>query len=82
MSKKFSVALATTAALMFSAAPVMVAHAADAKVICEGANACKGQSACKAGANKTCKGQNVCKGQGVASISKAECDAFKAKKSS
>jgi hypothetical protein len=82
MSKKFSgIALATTAALMFAAAPLMSAHADEAKVKCEGANACKGQSACQT-AKSSCNGKNACKGQGFVMLPKAECDAAKAKKSS
>lgn len=82
MSKKFSsIALATTAALMFSAAPLMGAHADEAKVKCEGVNACKGQGAC-GGKSNSCSGKNACKGQGFNMLSKAECDAAKAKKSS
>ena len=82
-SKKFTaVALATTAALMFSAAPLMTAQAGDAaKVKCDGGNACKGQSACKT-AKSACKGQNACKGMGYVMSTQAECDAAKAKKSS
>jgi hypothetical protein len=82
-SKKFSsIALATTAALMFSTAPLMSAQASDAaKVKCEGANACKGQSQCGT-ASSTCKGQNACKGKGFTMVTKAECDAAKPKKSS
>ena len=83
MSKnKFSVALATAAALAFTVAPLTIAQASDAKEVCAGVNACKGQSACKGGANNTCKGQNACKGKGVSLMTKAECDAAKAKKSS
>ena len=81
-SKKFSsIALATTAALMFSTAPLMTAQADDAKVKCEGVNACKGTSAC-ATADTACKGKNACKGKGFVMSTKAECDAAKAKKSS
>jgi len=81
-SKKFSsIALATTAALMFSTAPLMSAQADEAKVKCEGANACKGQSACQT-AKSSCSGKNACKGQGFTMVTKAECDAAKAKKSS
>jgi hypothetical protein len=78
-SKKFSgFALATAAAVMFSAAPVLTAHAGDeAKVKCEGANACKGKSAC-ATAKNSCAGQNGCKAQGYTMLSKTECDAAKA----
>jgi hypothetical protein len=41
-------------------------------------NSCKGQSACKS-ANNACKGQNSCKGKGFLEMSKADCDAAKAK---
>jgi hypothetical protein len=71
--------LAAAAALMFSTAPLATANAADAaKVKCEGANGCKGQSACHT-AISGCQGQNSCKGKGYLMLSKAECDAAKAK---
>ena len=74
-AKKLSrLALATAAAVMFSTAPITGAHAEDAKVKCEGVNACKGQSACKSAKN-ACKGQNACKGAGFLELTKAECDA-------
>lgn len=78
--KRFSgLALAAAAAIVFSAAPLSAANAADeAKVKCAGANACKGQSACKS-EKSSCKGQNACKGQGYVELSKADCDAAKAK---
>jgi hypothetical protein len=44
----------------------------EAKVACNGANACKGQSECKS-ANSSCKGQNACKGQGFVSLTPEEC---------
>jgi len=82
MSKKFSsIALATTAALMFTTAPLMNAHADEAKVKCEGVNACKGQGACAGKAN-SCSGKNECKNKSFSMLPKAECDAAKAKKSS
>lgn len=71
--------IATAAALLFGsvvAAPVSAAD--EAKVKCEGANACKGKSSC-ATAKNSCAGQNSCKGQGYVNLSKAECDAAKAK---
>jgi uncharacterized membrane protein len=71
-------AIATAAALLFSTAVVSVANAEDAKVKCEGVNSCKGTSAC-ATAHNSCQGQNSCKGQGFLSLSKADCDAAKAK---
>jgi uncharacterized membrane protein len=79
-SKKFSAGmLAAAAAMLFSTAPLVTANAADeAKVKCEGVNSCKGKSAC-ATAQSSCKGQNSCKGQGFLELTKAECDAAKAK---
>lgn len=78
-SKKFSsAALATAAAVLFSTAPALTAHAADeAKVKCEGVNACKGKGACSTAKN-ACAGQNVCKGTSYLLLPKAECDAAKA----
>ena len=78
------VALATAAAMLFSSALVGTASAADeakadaAKIHCTGVNSCKGQSACKS-ANNACKGQNSCKGKGFLEMTKADCDAAKAK---
>ena len=72
------IALAAAAAVIFSAAAVGTASADDAKIKCTGVNSCKGQSACKS-ANNSCKGQNSCKGKGFMEMTKAECDAAKAK---
>ena len=44
----------------------------EAKVACNGGNACKGQSECKS-ANSSCKGQNACKGQGFVSLTPEAC---------
>jgi hypothetical protein len=72
-------AIATAAALLFSTIAVPTAGAADeGKVKCEGVNACKGKSACGTATN-ACAGQNSCKGVGYLMLSKAECDAAKAK---
>lgn len=78
--KKLStLALATAAAVMFSSAPLTAANAADdGKVKCEGVNSCKGTGACGSAAN-ACAGKNTCKGQGFLMLSKADCDAAKAK---
>lgn len=69
-------ALAATAAIAFSAAPLTSAMAAGKhhnKVACYGMNKCKGQSKCKTSAN-ACKGQNQCKGQGKMMVkSEAAC---------
>ena len=69
--------LAATAAAVF--AVTTFAAAAQAQVVCAGANACKGQSACKSGAS-SCKGQNACKGQGFVTTGTAfECTVIKSK---
>lgn len=72
-----AVMIATAAALLFGTISAPVSAADEAKVKCEGANACKGKSAC-ATAKNSCQGQNSCKGQGYLSLTKAECDAAKA----
>jgi len=80
--KLTGLALATAAAGLFATAgiaPVMAAkHMGEAKVHCDGVNSCKGTSACQT-ASSACKGQNSCKGKGWLSMTKAECDAAKAK---
>ena len=67
--KLTGLALATAAAGLFATAgiaPVMAEkHMGEAKVHCDGVN--------------SCKGQNSCKGKGWMFMSKAECDAAKAK---
>jgi hypothetical protein len=77
-TKHSGIALATAAALLFSTAPVTGAQAADAKVKCEGGNACKGMSECHT-ATSACGGMNKCKGQGFVTLTQKECDAAKAK---
>lgn len=77
--RRTSLAMATAAAVMFSTVPLSAADAADeAKVKCEGVNACKGTSACGTAAH-ACAGKNACKGQGFLMLSKAECDTARAK---
>ena len=76
-AKPSGAAIATAAALLFSSLSVSAADAQDAKVHCEGVNACKGQSACKT-AKSECKGMNACKGQGFVELTQKECDAAKA----
>ena len=71
-------AIATAAALLFSTVAVGTASAEEAKMHCDGVNACKGQSACKTAAN-SCKGQNSCKGKGFVEMTAKDCDAAKAK---
>lgn len=76
--KLSSLALATAAAVMFTTAPLTGAHAEEAKVKCEGVNNCKNTTACKTATNE-CAQQNSCKGRGYLMMSKADCDAAKAK---
>ncbi len=75
LNVKTGLALATTAAALFSAglAPATAFAADDGMVKCSGVNSCKGTSECKT-AKSECKGQNSCKGQGwVNKKSAAEC---------
>jgi hypothetical protein len=77
--KLSGMALAAAAALMFSTVAATTASAAEeGKVKCEGVNACKGTGKCGT-AHNSCAGQNACKGQGWVELTKAECDAAKAK---
>ena len=77
--KLTGLALATAAAGLFVTAAIPMASAAEeAKVHCDGVNQCKGESACQS-AHNSCKGQNSCKGKGWLYLSKADCDAAKAK---
>ncbi len=72
--RKFaSVALATTAAALFSAAPIATVQASQADVQCYGVNKCKGHNDCKT-ANNACKGHAACKGQGFVNMSKHACE--------
>ena len=77
-TKAGGVAIATAAALLFGTFAVSTASADEAKVKCTGVNSCKGQSSCKSAKN-SCKGMNSCKGKGFVEMSKADCDAAKAK---
>jgi len=65
--------------LMLAASP-RLAHADDktkeAKVKCQGINACKGKSSC-ATANNDCAGLNTCKGKGWLEVTAKECRAKK-----
>lgn len=73
--RKFAtLAMATAAAALFSAAPMTAVQAAsDANVHCFGVNKCKGHNDCKTATN-ACKGQASCKGQGFVSMSKHACE--------
>ena len=77
-NKVSGAAIATAAALLFGTVTTTASAAEEAKVKCEGVNACKGTSACSTATN-VCAGQNACKGQGYLMLSKAECDAAKEK---
>lgn len=77
-SKTTGAALATAAALLFNSLSIATASAEEAKIRCDGVNACKGQSACQTASN-SCKGMNSCKGKGYLELTKKECDAAKAK---
>jgi len=82
--KTRSALVASAAAAMFAAGLAGAAHGeeqkpgGEAKIRCEGVNSCKGHSDCKSAQN-SCKGQNSCSGKGFMMMSKAECDAAKAK---
>jgi hypothetical protein len=79
MKKRLSTAaLAAAAAALFAAGTGPVSAGDEAKVKCEGVNSCKGKSAC-ATAENSCAGQNSCSGKGYLELTKAECDAAKAK---
>jgi len=70
--------MAAAAALLFTTVATTANAADEAKVKCEGVNSCKGTSACST-ATSACAGQNKCKGVGYLMLTKAECDAAKAK---
>ena len=72
--KKFStLALAATAAALFSTLPMTAVQAAEsAQVHCFGVNKCKGHNDCKTSHN-ACKGHGSCKGQGFVKMSAEKC---------
>ncbi|HVY06700.1 MAG TPA: hypothetical protein VHB46_12055 [Burkholderiales bacterium] len=73
--KLLGMAVAASAAALFVAGCANMGGSSggsEAKVACNGGNACKGQSECKTGAS-SCKGQNACKGQGFVSLTPEEC---------
>jgi hypothetical protein len=76
-AKSSGALIATAAAFLFSSTPAFDAHAADAKIKCEGGNACKGKSECSTATN-ACAGQNSCKGTGYVMLSKEACTAAQA----
>lgn len=79
MNRLSSAAMAAAAAMLFTSGLTGVSVAADkATMHCSGVNSCKGTSECKSAKN-SCKGMNSCKGTGWVSMTKADCDAAKAK---
>lgn len=74
--KLLGMAVAASAAALFVAGCSSMGGGSnagtEAKVVCNGGNACKGQSECKTGAS-SCKGQNACKGQGFLTLTPEEC---------
>jgi uncharacterized membrane protein len=69
-----SVALAATAAALFSTMPMTAAHAGeDSQVHCYGVNKCKGHNDCKT-AHNACKGHGSCKGKGFVAMSQHACE--------
>ena len=69
-----TIAMATAAAALFSAAPLTAVQAAsDSKVHCYGVNKCKGHNDCNTAKN-ACKGHASCKRHGFVSMSKHACD--------
>ncbi len=72
-NKLTGVALATAAAAMFAATPMMASAGSSTQGHCVGVNACKGKSSCASAENK-CKGQNSCKGKGFVAVDKSTCN--------
>lgn len=80
MKNTMAVILATTAAGLLSAAPIVQAEnsATTTAVHCYGVNSCKSTNGCKANSASckginSCKGMNSCKGKGYIVISQAQC---------
>jgi len=68
-----SIALAATAAALFSTIPMSAAQAGENSMVhCFGVNKCKGHNDCKTSMN-ACKGHGSCKGQGFLAMTKQEC---------
>jgi hypothetical protein len=74
MTTRNGALLAATAAVLFSSTSALDAVAAEAKIKCDGGNACKGKSECHTATN-ACAGQNSCKGKGYVSLTQDECAA-------
>ena len=75
MNKVAKLALATSAAALFSSGVIAPVYAGDMEaagsVKCQGINSCKGSSKCKTAEN-ACAGQNVCAGHGWLPAGSAE----------
>jgi uncharacterized membrane protein len=72
--KLSSIALAATAAALFTTIPMTAAQAGEnSQVHCYGVNKCKGHNDCKTSMN-ACKGHGSCKGKGFVAMSKHACD--------
>ena len=70
-------AIAASAAVLFASGcaatnPGSAGESTEARVACNGANACKGLSECHT-ANNQCAGQNACKGTGFVSLTPDDC---------
>jgi hypothetical protein len=74
MTNKGALIAAMAAGLFSVGAPLVASAADDAKIHCQGVNACKGKSACSTATNG-CSGQNGCKGKGWIEMSEKECKA-------
>jgi hypothetical protein len=74
MSTKGALIAAMAAGLFTVGAPLVASAGDDAKVHCEGANACKGKGSCHSASN-SCAGKNGCKGKGWMEMSEKDCKA-------
>lgn len=72
------IAMAVSGLLLAAAPQLAAADTKEAKVKCEGINACKGKSAC-ATSKSSCAGMNSCKGTGWIEVTAKECKAKKGK---
>jgi hypothetical protein len=80
-ARTFRLASAAAALFVAGASGQALAESAagsEAKIKCEGVNACKGQGSCKTAKN-SCSGMNACKGQSYLMLTPEECAAAKAK---
>ena len=78
MNSRAKVLLAASLASALAVPMMATVAAAGETANCYGVNKCKGVGACS-GKGHDCAGKNACKGEGVKSMTKAECDAAKAK---